>query len=86
MSQRGIDERLLDLVKDFGVAQERGDVEKYILNRKSLDESLRRLDRIRSRLVKARDKGGLVLVSGADGTEITTYRLDSYSRQKGGRV
>jgi len=80
MNQRAIDEELLKLATSFGVAQERGDVEKFILGRKSLDATLRRLDRLRGKLVKARDKGGVVLVTGENGVEITTYRVDSFSR------
>lgn len=82
MNQRAIDQQLLQLAVDFGTIQERGDVERHILSRKSLDSTLRRLDHLRGKLVKARDKGGIVLVAGEDGVEITTYRLDSYTRSK----
>lgn len=80
MNQRGIDNKLLELATEFGTVQERGDVEKVVLSRKSIDATLRSLDKIRGKLVKARDKGGIVLVTSDDGTEITTYRLDSYNR------
>ena len=83
MNQRGIDNQLLELAEQFGTVQERGDVEKYILSRKSIDATLRSLDKIRSKLVKARDKGGIVLVAGEEGTKITTYRLDSFIRPGG---
>ena len=84
MNQRGIDNnKLLELASEFGTVQDRGDVEKYVLSRKSIDATLQSLDRIRGKLVKARDKGGIVLVTGEDGTQITTYRLDSFSRSKG---
>ena len=82
MNQRAIDKELVKLTTELGAVQERGNVEKYVLSRKSLDVTLRRLDRLRGKLVKARDKGGVVLVSNADGVEITTYRLDSYNRPK----
>jgi len=80
MNQRAIDKELVKLTTALGAVQERGDVEKYILSRKSLDVTLRRLDRLRGKLVKARDKGGVVLVASDKGVEITTYRLDSFSR------
>jgi len=80
MNQRGIDNTLLELAAEFGAVEERGEVEKYFLSRKSIDATLRGLDKIRARLIKARDKGGIVLVIGDDGAEITTYRLDSYDR------
>lgn len=83
MNQRGIDNKLLELASEFGTMQDRGDVEKYVLSRKSIDATLRSLDNIRGKLVKARDKGGIVLVTGKGGTEITTYLLDSFSRSKG---
>jgi hypothetical protein len=82
MNQRGIDNKLLELASEFGTLQERGDVEKYVLSRKSIDATLRILDKIRGKLVKARDKGGIVLVTSDDGTDITTYRLDSYRRSR----
>ena len=81
MNQRAIDQELLSLAASFGVVQERGEVDKYILGRKTLDATLRRLDRLRGKLLKARDKGGVVLVTGDDGVEVTTYRLDSYSKR-----
>lgn len=80
MNQRAIAEELLKLATSFGVTRERGDIEKIVLGRKSLDTTLRRLDRLRGKLVKARDKGGVVLVTGENGVEITTYRVDSFSR------
>jgi hypothetical protein len=79
MNQRAIESKFLELASQFGAIDEHGDVEKYILSRKSIDAALRSLDRIRGNLVKARDKGGIVLVADED-AEITTYRLDSYKR------
>ena len=79
MNQRAIDKQLLQIATDFGSVQEHGGIEKYVLSRKSLDLTVRRLDQLRGKLMKARDKGGLVLVT-SDNSEITTYRLDSYNR------
>ena len=81
MNQRAIDQQLVDMVSVFGSTQERGDVEKQILNRKGVDKVIQRLDRLRGSLIKVRDKGGLVVVTTHDGVEITAYRLDSFSRQ-----
>lgn len=75
MSQRGIQEEMLDLVRQFGVYQ--GD--RCILNKKGCSAVLQELDRVRKDLIKLQEKGGAVLVSD-DGTDITTYRLGSYTR------
>ena len=75
MNQRAIDQHMVDLVADFGIAKQRGDIQKQILNRKGVDKVLRRLDRLRSRLIRVRDKGGIVVVRGENGVEITTYRF-----------
>lgn len=80
MNQRGIDQQLVALARDYGKTIQAKGAEKHILSRKGLDATLRRLDRLRGKLVKARDKGGVVLVEGDDGVEITTYRLNSYRR------
>lgn len=80
MNQRGIDKNLINLAIMFSAIQKKGSVEKYFLTKKNIDKSLRRLDQIRSRLIHAKDKGGIVLVRGSNGNEITTYRLSSYKR------
>lgn len=75
MSQRGIQQGMLDLVHQFGIEQ--GD--RCVLNRKACTDVLRELDRIRKDVIKMQEKGGLVLVREGD-TDITAYRLDSYTR------
>ncbi len=80
MSQRGINNELLELTQKFGKTVERGDVAKTVLNCKGIDKALNKLDAIRKKLTQARDKGGVVLVSSSEGTQITTYRLDSFER------
>lgn len=77
MSQRAIREQMLDIVKTFGV--DHGD--KTFLNRKGLDEALKELNSISQMMQKMRSRGGVVLVE-SDGSEITTYALDSYSRSQ----
>lgn len=75
MTQRGIREEWLHLVRQFGVDE--GD--RCILNRQGCDAVLRELDRQRKHLIKLRESGGVVLVCDGD-TEITTYRLDGHRR------
>ncbi|BDM66086.1 hypothetical protein NFHSH190041_35380 [Shewanella sp. NFH-SH190041] len=77
MSQRGIKQSTLEVVEQFGAWC--GD--KQILNRNACDAALRELDRIRHELIKAKERGGYVLVE-AGGQKITTYALESYSRAR----
>lgn len=76
MSQRAIRQSYLELVKTFGIPE--GD--KVILNRKGIDAALREMKAIASNLQKMRPRGGVVLVE-EQGSEITTYTLESYSRE-----
>ena len=85
MNQRGIDQQLVALARDFGKTVERDGAQRHMLTRKGVDATLKRLDRLRGSLLKARDKGGVVLVDGHDGVEITAYRLNSYRRSGGKR-
>lgn len=77
MSQRGITDRMLEVVSDFGMIQ--GD--KRILDRKNIDALMNSMDCLRKDLLKLRDKGGLVIVE-ADDMYITAYNIDSYDRTK----
>jgi hypothetical protein len=70
MNQRGISNRELDLVREYGSWS--GD--KCILNRKASFELLRKFDDVRKILIKIAEKGGLVLVEEGE-SEITCYRL-----------
>ena len=76
MSQRGITDRMLEVVSDFGVTQ--GD--KQILDRKNIDALMKRMDIFRKDLLKIRDKGGLVVVEVND-VYITAYNIDSFDRR-----
>ena len=82
MNQRAIDQELVSLTTDWGASQLLNGVEKQVLDRTGIDHVLRRLDRFRGTLLKARDKGGIVLVSGEEGVDITAYRHDSYRRPR----
>lgn len=76
MNQRAIDEKLIELVLNFGAYQIRGSICKYFLSKKNIDITLNRLDKLRHQILKAKDKGGLVLVANKDnGIQITTYRM-----------
>ena len=76
MSQRGITDRMLQVVSDYGVTQ--GD--KQILDRKNIDALMNGMDRFRKDLLKIRDKGGLVVVEAND-VYITAYNIDSFDRR-----
>lgn len=68
MSQRGISGDLVGLVQQFG----RDDRDRRILNRKDLQRLLNDIDGLKRVVLKALDKGGVVVVE-ADGALITTY-------------
>ena len=79
MNQRAIDERLIKIVLSFSATQIRGSICKYFLSKKNIDITLTRIDKLRSQIMKARDKGGLVLVANKDnGIQITTYRMNNF--------
>lgn len=71
MAQRGISKDLANLALELGYVA--GD--RYILGRRELDAELEQLDKRRRLLLKARDKGGVVVVAEQDAL-ITTYRYE----------
>ncbi len=71
MSQRAISKDLADLALELGYIH--GD--RYVLGRREVDEELQRLDERRRLLLKARDKGGVVVVT-EDDVLVTTYRYE----------
>ena len=75
MNQRGIRSEVLGVVEQFGSWQ--GD--KCILNKKACNDVLFELERVRRNVIRAQDKGGIVLVE-ANGAQITAYSLDSFKR------
>ncbi|MCK5725776.1 MAG: hypothetical protein KAH22_02990 [Thiotrichaceae bacterium] len=77
MNQRGVTQRMVKIVSELGVTK--GD--KHILGRRNIDDLIQGLDKLRKDLLKLRDKGGLIVVESND-TLITTYRIDSYDRNK----
>lgn len=79
MSQRAINQKLLNLALEYGIEAENG---KVILNRQGLSGLDRELMELRQAVQRAMNKGGLVVVR-EDEVLITTYRLDSYRRGAG---
>lgn len=77
LSQRAIKEEMLEVIDKFGAQS--GD--KTILNRKACDAALTELECLKKNLLKARERGGFVLVN-VDDALITAYGLDSYKRTK----
>ena len=71
MQQRGISKVMADLVLIYG----RYEQDKLVLDRREIDRRLGELDQERKVLLKARDKGGVVVVAN-DNTLITTYNCN----------
>ena len=70
MNQRGINGDMVALVSEFG----RWHGDRLVLDRNGLRDAMQSLDGLRSRMVKALDKGGLAVVQ-AGGQQITTYSI-----------
>lgn len=77
MSQRGIRQELVTLTQRFGEPVQ----DKVVLNRKGIQTLLGELRDIERVVMRALDKGGVVVVE-SGGSLITTYNLDSYDRGK----
>jgi hypothetical protein len=71
MAQRGIPGDLVGLVRQYG----RDDQDRLVLNRKDLRGLLDQVRNLQRVVMKALDKGGLVVVE-ADGALITIYNFD----------
>lgn len=70
LSQRGIKLELVEAAREFGTPQ--GD--RAVLGVRECDALIKEIDRFRSVVLRARDKGGVVVVE--DGSLITTYRYE----------
>jgi hypothetical protein len=77
MNQRAIGQDLIDLALHYGERQD----EKHILNRKSLERLLAELRQLERTVIRALDKGGVVVVEDL-GQLITTYTAKSYHRRR----
>lgn len=75
ISQRGIRESTVHLAQQHGVP----DGDKLVLGRKQIRSVLDALDRERKELIRAMDKGGVIVVE-CGGALITAYDFDSYNR------
>jgi hypothetical protein len=75
ISQRGIREATVELAQQHGVPH--GD--KLLLGRKQIQLVLEALDRERKELIRAMDKGGVIVVE-CSGALITAYDFDSRNR------
>lgn len=71
MAQRGISRSLVNLAMQLGTPEK----DKLVLGKKELRERLEVLDSERRMLMKALDKGGVVVVQ-SNGKLITTYRCE----------
>lgn len=77
MTQRGIRQELLDIALQYGDPVQ----DKVVLGKKALQVLLDELQGLERSVLKAMDKGGIVIVT-EGGQLITTYNLNSYSRPK----
>lgn len=68
MNQRGIGVAMVELALTHGRCEQ----DKYVLDRREVDQRLKILDRERVLLLKVRDKGGVVVVADNDAI-ITAY-------------
>ena len=75
VQQRGIRESTVRLAQEHGVPQ--GD--KLVLGRKQIQSVLEALDRERKELIRAMDKGGVIVVE-CGGALVTAYDFDSRNR------
>jgi hypothetical protein len=75
ISQRGIREATVELAQQHGISH--GD--KLVLGRKQIRSVLDALDRERKELIRAMDKGGVIVVE-CGGTLVTAYDFDSFNR------
>lgn len=72
MSQRGISNALVELVLRFGSDYPSGKVR---LDRRTLRSVMTEIESLKKDLIRAEQKGGVVVVIGDEGTFITTYPL-----------
>jgi len=82
MTQRAINQDLVDLTISYGETMQDG---KIVLTKKAIRKMLDAVNDFKQKAQKAYEKGGVIVI--ADGeTLITTYRLDSYRKGKDGNL
>ena len=72
MNQRGITKAMIDFTLDYGVVK--GD--RWVLNRKEVDKTIKQLEATLRTARKLRDKGGVVVVADNESV-ITAYNYNS---------
>ena len=77
MNQRGMTRDLIDLALEYGEI----DQDRHVLDRKRLQRLLDQHRRMERTILRAMDKGGVVVVED-NGSLITTYTAESYDRRK----
>jgi hypothetical protein len=77
MNHRGLTQDLVDLALGYGERQN----DKHVLNRKGLERLLSDLRGLERTVIRALDKGGVVVVEDT-GQPITTYTAKSYNRRR----
>jgi hypothetical protein len=77
MNHRGIPQDLVELVLQHGEVQQ----DKYVLDRKTLEHLLADTRCLERTIIRALDKGGVVVVE-TDNRLITTYAKNSYDRRR----
>jgi hypothetical protein len=77
MNQRAMTQDLVDLALEYGECQQ----DKYVLTRRALQELLDGIRSLERVVIRALDKGGVVVVEEA-GQLITTYSPKSYDRRR----
>jgi hypothetical protein len=75
LQQRGIRVKTVELAREYGIP----DGDKLILGRKQILIRLNELDQERKELIRAMDKGGVIVVERGE-TLITAYDFDSFNR------
>jgi hypothetical protein len=77
MNHRGMTQDLVGLALEYGECQH----DKYVLTRKGLQHLLDEVRNIERTVMRALDKGGVIVVEDA-GQLITTYSAKSYDRRR----
>jgi hypothetical protein len=73
IQQRGIRVKTVELARQYGIP----DGDKLVLGRKQIRTRLNELDQERKELIRAMDKGGVIVVE-CGGALITAYDFDSF--------
>lgn len=76
MNQRGISKEMIDLTIEYGICIK----DKVILNVREIKRIIYKVDnKLKSKLLKILDKGGVTVVLGDDASVITVYNCNKRS-------